>query len=210
MSSQLSPDTAEVLEALEASGLRSEPFIERLKGLGFELDMPFGRVLRFRGGRGIVAFWGREGTIATCVLFNAGYHFTVGTVMLLYAALSTNDARLSENGVVLAAAGVSASGSSLPANLARTLREEAQAVAQRSVRERIMDVVASQCQLDDVAEGTQLDDCCDVLDMVEIVLSLEEIYGATINGLEDWEPYFGSSNVATVGDLIALVTPQLN
>jgi len=32
MSSQLSPNTAQLLQALEASGLRSEPFIERLKG----------------------------------------------------------------------------------------------------------------------------------------------------------------------------------
>jgi acyl carrier protein len=209
MSSHLSPNIAQVVEALEAAGLRTELFIERLKGLGFEQDKPFRGVLRFNGGPGVVALWpGSEGTIATCVLFNHGHHFTVGTAMLLYAALSTRDARLSENGVILAAAGLSVSGRSLPPNVARGLREEAQAVAQRSMRERIMDVVASQCYLEDVTERTQLEDACDELDMVEIVLSLEEIYGVEIDGLDDWEP-FGSSEVATVGDLIEFVGPQL-
>ncbi len=209
MSSQLSPNIARVLEALDASGLRSKPFIERLTGLGFELEEPFRGVLRLRGGPGVVAWRpGPEGTIATCVCFDQSHHFTVGTAILLYSALSTDDARLAATGVVLAAAGVSRSGLSLSANLVRTLREQAQASAQRSVRDRVMDVVASQCHLAEVTDGTQLEDYCDELDMIEIVLSLEDIYGAEIIGLEDWEP-FGSSDVATVGDLIALVEPQL-
>jgi acyl carrier protein len=209
MSSQLSPNTPHVLAALDASELRSGPFIERLAGLGFEPDTPFRGVLRFNGGPGIVAVWpGRDDSIATCVLFNHGHHFTVGTALLLSSAVSTKDARLSENGVVLAAAGTSVSGSSLPADLARRLRDEAQSLSQRSIRERVMGIVASQCYLEEVAEGTQLEDCCDELGMIEIVLSLEEVYGVKIGGLDDWDPF--DSDVATVGDLIGLVEPQVN
>ncbi len=205
----LSPDAAQILKALDASRLRSEPFIERLKDLGFEPELPLRGLLRFKGASGIVACLpGPEGTIATCVCFDQGYWFTVGTAILMYSAVSMNDARLAAIGVVLAAAGVSRSGLSVPDNLVRMLREEAQASAQRSVRDRIMDVVAGQCHLTDVAETTRLEDFCDALDMVEIVLSLEEIYGTAITGLEDWEPFVPSS-VTTVGDLAALVGPQV-
>jgi hypothetical protein len=141
-------------------------------------------------------------------LFGHEHHFTVGTAILIHSALSTSDRRLSANGVVLAAAGTSRSGLSLPTNLVRDLREEAQAIAQRGVGERVKDVVANQCLLEQVADDMELGDFCDELDMIEIVFSLEEIYEATIAGLDDWDS-LGSSDVATVGDLIAVVRPQL-
>jgi acyl carrier protein len=134
---------------------------------------------------------------------------TVGTAIVIGSALSTSDPRLTaKGGVVLAAAGMSISGLSLPASIVRALREEAQALAQRGVNERVKDVVASQCFLEDVADDMELVDFCDELDMIEIVSSLEEIYATTINGLEDWDS-LSSSDVTTVGDLIALVRPQL-
>lgn len=210
MGSESSPDTRQILEALDTSALRSKPFIDRLELMGFELEFPFHGMLRLNGPRGPVAWWpGPDGSIATCAAFHQGHHFTVGTVILLQSALTTDDPRLSATSVVLAAAGVTLSGVTLPSSLVLSIQERARAAARRSVSDHVMFIVANQISSANVAASTGLTDMCDELDMMDIVLSLEDVYGVSIDGLEDWNPD-GTSDIRTVGDLVALVEPQLS